>query len=295
MEREAVTDLFCYLVPPDVRANYVKIIDGILAASDLTTISEKRVRRGIQEAVQYDVTPQKAAIRELIMERWDFFNARQNGEVNGDTSTAAAQSGSSQQPLKAEASSTNGHAPTPTPASPSKTPSVKRAASSDPSAISDVVDTPPPKKKRKSGAVDTDAALAAKLQAEENARSRPTRGGQVRKPAPKKKTPKKVKKNADGSDESASEVEKPKRTGGFHKPLTLSPALSSLLGGETTLSRPETVSRIWKHIKANDLQDPADKRQIICDDGMRAVFKTDKVHMFTMTKILNQNLYGPDE
>lgn len=28
---------------------------------------------------------------------------------------------------------------------------------------------------------------------------------------------------------------------------------------------------------------------------MRAVFKQDKIHMFTMTKVLNQNLYTPDE
>ena len=91
----------------------------------------------------------------------------------------------------------------------------------------------------------------------------------------------------------------------------LSPALSVLLDGEITvsstrdtdgslliisqLSRPQTVKRLWAHIKANDLQDPSDKRQIICDEPMRAVFKQDKVHMFTMTKILNQNLYTPDE
>jgi len=34
---------------------------------------------------------------------------------------------------------------------------------------------------------------------------------------------------------------------------------------------------------------------IICDDQMRAVFKTDKIQMFTMNKVLNQNLYNPDE
>lgn len=28
---------------------------------------------------------------------------------------------------------------------------------------------------------------------------------------------------------------------------------------------------------------------------MRAVFKQDRVHMFTMNKILNQNLYAVDE
>jgi upstream activation factor subunit UAF30 len=76
--------------------------------------------------------------------------------------------------------------------------------------------------------------------------------------------------------------------------MTLSPPLAELLG-ETTLSRPQTVKKIWDYIKSKDLQDPADKRQIVCDDKMRNIFKTDRVHMFTMNKILNQNLYAVDE
>jgi upstream activation factor subunit UAF30 len=61
------------------------------------------------------------------------------------------------------------------------------------------------------------------------------------------------------------------------------------------LSRPQAVKRLWGHIRANELQDPSDRRQIRCDDAMRAVFKQDKVHMFQMTKILNHNLYNPEE
>lgn len=52
---------------------------------------------------------------------------------------------------------------------------------------------------------------------------------------------------------------------------------------------------MWDYIKAHSLQDPSDKRQIRCDSAMRAVFKQDRVHMFTMNKILNQNLYAMDE
>ena len=61
------------------------------------------------------------------------------------------------------------------------------------------------------------------------------------------------------------------------------------------LSRPQTVKRIWQYIREHELQDPKDGRQIRCDDAMRAVFKSDKVHMFTMNKVLNQNLYNPEE
>ena len=60
------------------------------------------------------------------------------------------------------------------------------------------------------------------------------------------------------------------------------------------MSRPQAVKRIWEYVKERDLQDPSDKRQIRCDDRLRAVFKSDKVHMFTMNKILSQNLYDPE-
>jgi upstream activation factor subunit UAF30 len=80
----------------------------------------------------------------------------------------------------------------------------------------------------------------------------------------------------------------------MQKPMNLSEPLAILLG-ETQLSRPQTVKKIWEYVKSKDLQDPADKRQIVCDDLMRAVFKQDRVHMFTMNKILNQNLYPAEE
>lgn len=76
--------------------------------------------------------------------------------------------------------------------------------------------------------------------------------------------------------------------------MNLSEPLAALLN-ETQLSRPQTVKKIWEYVKSNELQDPADKRQIVCDDAMRAVFKVDRVHMFTMNKILNQNLYAAED
>jgi upstream activation factor subunit UAF30 len=53
-------------VPPDVRESYIKVIDAILATSDLNTISEKRIRRGLQETLDYDITPQKVGFPSLI-------------------------------------------------------------------------------------------------------------------------------------------------------------------------------------------------------------------------------------
>lgn len=59
-----------------------------------------------------------------------------------------------------------------------------------------------------------------------------------------------------------------------------SDALAGLVG-ETRLSRPQTVKRLWEHIKEHNLQDPRDGRYILCDDAFRSVFNTDKLHMFT--------------
>lgn len=46
-------------VPNEVRANYVEIIDDILATSDLSQVTEKKIRNGIQDRIEYDITPQK--------------------------------------------------------------------------------------------------------------------------------------------------------------------------------------------------------------------------------------------
>jgi len=76
--------------------------------------------------------------------------------------------------------------------------------------------------------------------------------------------------------------------------MNLSEPLSAMLG-EPSLSRPQTVKRIWAYVKERDLQDPNDKRQIRCDELMHAVFKQDKVHMFTMNKLLAAHFYPIEE
>lgn len=99
---------------------------------------------------------------------------------------------------------------------------------SDEDELSDVPNSPSPKKKRKvEHFVDADAAFAAKLQAEENSRARPTRGGANRKSttikkkkrSPKKKTSDKIKAEDDSDlqDSGSEAVEKKvNRSGGFH-------------------------------------------------------------------------------
>ncbi|KAM4054308.1 SWIB/MDM2 domain-containing protein [Hirsutella rhossiliensis] len=238
---------------------FTSIIDDILANADLETISRKKVRQGLETSLGgRDLSEQKDAIKKLIEARFD--------AVSGaDLSAVAPSSGPDHANNKRP--TTNG---------------VSENGETDPSA------SPEPAKKkvkRSASSEDADARLAAQLQAQENslARSRSTRGGGDRtKVTKKRKAPKK------------KSAKKRKAGGGFQKPFLLSPMLSDLCG-ETQLSRPQVVKKLWEHIKANDLQDPKDKRQICCDDKMQAVFKQAKVDMFRMNKEIGNHLYPVEE
>ncbi|KAI0531807.1 SWIB/MDM2 domain-containing protein [Xylaria digitata] len=80
---------------------------------------------------------------------------------------------------------------------------------------------------------------------------------------------------------------------GFHKPYMLSKPLADLTGVDQ-LSRPQVVKAIWDYVKSRGLQDPTDKRYIKCDDTLQKIFKTDRVHMFTMNKLLSDHLHRKD-
>ena len=48
------------------------------------------------------------------------------------------------------------------------------------------------------------------------------------------------------------------------------------------------VKQLWDYIKENGLQNPSNKREIVCDTGFRAIFGVDKIDMFKMNKVLGQ-------
>ena len=73
------------------------------------------------------------------------------------------------------------------------------------------------------------------------------------------------------------------------KPLQPSKELAAVVGSDP-LPRPEVVSKVWDYIKRNNLQNPANKREINADDKLRAVFGKDSVSMFEMNKYLAQHL-----
>jgi len=75
----------------------------------------------------------------------------------------------------------------------------------------------------------------------------------------------------------------------FMKALTLSPELSAVVG-DKPLPRTEIVSKLWVYIKANNLQDQANKRMINADQKLLAVFGKPQVSMFEMAGLIGKHV-----
>jgi DNA topoisomerase III len=60
--------------------------------------------------------------------------------------------------------------------------------------------------------------------------------------------------------------------------------------GEGLVSRPEVTKKLWDYIKANGLQDTADKRKINADAKLQAVFGKPQVTMFEIAKLIGPHL-----
>ena len=83
----------------------------------------------------------------------------------------------------------------------------------------------------------------------------------------------------------------PKAGGGaFMKPLHPSKELAAVVGAQP-LARSEAVSRMWAYIKEHKLQNEQNKREILSDAKLLAIFDNkDKVSMFEMNKHLARHL-----
>jgi chromatin remodeling complex protein RSC6 len=105
----------------------------------------------------------------------------------------------------------------------------------------------------------------------------PKKAAAVKKAPVKKAAPKKA------------PAKKPATQSAFTKPLTPSKELAAVVGA-TPLPRTEVVSKVWDYIKKHKLQNEANKREILADDKLEAVFGVKKVTMFEMNKHLAKHL-----
>ncbi len=82
----------------------------------------------------------------------------------------------------------------------------------------------------------------------------------------------------------------PKATSAFMKPMTISDELA-LVVGKGPMPRSEVVKKLWEYIKKHDLQNPANKRNILADENLKAIFGgKGEVTMFEMTKLVSKHL-----
>ncbi|KAM3342738.1 upstream activation factor subunit spp27 isoform X1 [Capsicum galapagoense] len=116
-----------------------------------------------------------------------------------------------------------------------------------------------------------------------------TTSGSVNSTAKGKSSTAKKKRRKQEEDEDSDEPKRKekRKNSGILAPLQLSDALIKFLGtGESELPRSNVVKRIWEYIKQNDLQDPSDKRKIICDEKLKELFHVDTFTGFGVTKLL---------
>ncbi len=101
----------------------------------------------------------------------------------------------------------------------------------------------------------------------------------AKKPAAKKAAKKPAKKKSARKPSAA-----------FMKPLTPSATLAEVVGSKP-LPRTEVVKKMWVYIKANKLQDKANKRMINADAKLKPVFGgKGQVSMFDMAKHISKHL-----
>jgi len=168
-------------------------------------------------------------------------------------------------------------------------------------------EAPPPKKKKSRKSELTDEEIARQLSSELNGRSRSARasssrgtrgrGGGKRGGKRGAKSAATVDSDGEGQDGSVDGEVKKKTArgtkGGFQKEYALSEPLAAVLNVDK-LSRPQVVKQLWVYIKGNSLQNPEYKKEIICDDKLKAIFNVDKIDMFKMNKVLGQHLSEPE-
>jgi DNA topoisomerase-3 len=71
--------------------------------------------------------------------------------------------------------------------------------------------------------------------------------------------------------------------------MTPSPALAAVIGAEA-VARTEVIKKLWDYIKAQGLQDAANKRAINADAKLKEVFGKDQVTMFELAGIIGKHL-----
>jgi chromatin remodeling complex protein RSC6 len=116
-------------------------------------------------------------------------------------------------------------------------------------------------------------------------------------PKPKKPSKSSKKRRLEGDGSELEVKKKRKLPAGFLPWYHPSETLGDIIGTDP-VTRPQTVKKIWQYIKANNLQDEKDKRQITCDTKLQLLFNGEpSVNCFGMNKYFSDHLtkVSPEE
>jgi upstream activation factor subunit UAF30 len=77
--------------------------------------------------------------------------------------------------------------------------------------------------------------------------------------------------------------------------LKPSKELADVLGRSEPITRADGIKGLWDYAKKHNLQNPKNRREILADDKLRPLFGKDKISMFEVGKIVNDNLESGTE
>eukprot|EP00884_Botryococcus_braunii_P020010 jgi/Botrbrau1/6693/Bobra.0202s0031.1 len=115
----------------------------------------------------------------------------------------------------------------------------------------------------------------------------------------------------DDEDEDGSDFEAPKKrkakprskqtgdgersaNGGFKKKLPVSKELEAWIG-KSEISRPELTSFFWQYVKEHGLQNPSNKKEILCDEVLEKLTGEKKFAGFGFAKFMKPHLDPQDQ
>ncbi|GAA6026580.1 hypothetical protein JCM8202_005751 [Rhodotorula sphaerocarpa] len=253
-------------------------IEDILAHSDRSSVSAKAVRKSLQTKYpELDVKAHKAEI---------------------DALTTAVFTGESGDGEDIDVKPTvKPKLPSFTKVKRSRSPSTPADADGPTSSPAFMLASAPPLAPLGPGKL-TDEELARQLQAEYSSHSagRSTRNGGSTATAKKRGATKKSKKIVSDDDAVDGSAKKKKRKvshTGFNKLHLLSEDLADICGVQV-LSRPGVTKALWVYIKANELQNPKKKTEILPDDKLKKILPFERINSFTMAKHIGPHLYEFD-
>ena len=135
----------------------------------------------------------------------------------------------------------------------------------------------------------TKKKVAKKKATKKKVAKKATKKKVAKKKVAKKKVAKKATKKKVAKKKVAKKKTKRKPNAAFMKALTPSATLAAVVGAKA-LPRTQVVKKIWDYIKKNNLQNPKNRRNILADTKLKAIFGKKEVTMFELAGIIGKHL-----